>query len=65
MSWADEIDQSGANSGGMTSHDVISMLRKGEAMMWVCDDLHASIAIVDGKAHVLHMAGRWTDDAGD
>ena len=65
MTWADEIDKAGANSGGMTSHDVISMLRSGDAMMFVCDDLHGSIAVVEGKAHVLHMAGKWTDSAGD
>lgn len=61
MSWADEIEDAMRRGGSPYGvDDVLTWLRRGQARLFVAEDLHASLVIwPHGEAEVGHMYGRW------
>ena len=64
VTWADQIDAACERGGGaMRCLDLLRLLRRGLARLWIWPNLHASAFLTrDGLVEIFHVFGRWNDD---
>lgn len=62
MSWAADIDRAMERGRSpFDAGDLLAWLRAGRAHLLVGERMHASVVLLDGRAEVGHVCGRWNE----